>query len=405
MDIDLDYVIQKLLPFLGIHSPSGYTDPIVREVCGELSALGIPYEMTRRGAIRATMEGEDNGAARAVVVHLDTIGAMTSRLKDNGRLEIVPVGTWSARFAEGARVSVFSAGAIYRGTILPLKASGHVYNEGVDTQPVAWSNLEVRIDERVHSRADLEALGVRVGDFVGVDAQAELLPNDFIVSRHLDNKAGVATLLAVAKALREAEVVLPVTTYFLFTISEEVGIGASAVLHGDVSEMVTIDNATCAPGQESSEYGVTIAMADSSGPFDFHLTHQLLHLCEEHNIPHARDIFRYYRCDSASAVEAGNDIRTALAAFAVDASHGYERSHLDSLRAVGDMMLAYLQSPPLFHNPAELTRGLDDFPVTRKVRIGPLLHEDSFQMEPSPPAETSSNELSGNGSTTDKGAD
>ena len=376
MNLDLEYLQKKLLHLLGIHSPTGYTDPIVRDVCGELDDLGVHYELTRRGAIRATLTGKNETPARAVVVHVDTIGAMTAQLKDNGRLGIVPVGTWSARFAEGARVSVFSKGVIYRGTILPLKASGHVYNKKVDTQPVAWNNLEVRIDERVESRRDLEALGIRVGDFIGVDAQAEFLPNGFLVSRHLDNKAGVAMLLTVAKAVTEGKVQLPVTTHFLFTISEEVGIGASAVLHGDVAEMVSVDNGTCAPGQESTEFGVTVAMADSSGPFDFHLTNRLLKLCEDNNIAHTRDVFRYYRCDSASAVEAGNDIRTALAAFGVDASHGYERTHIDSLHAIARMVMAYVQSIPLFHDRGELEDNLDHFPSTRKVPVGPLRHEE-----------------------------
>ena len=46
--------------------------------------------------------------ARAIVSHLDTLGAQVKLLKDNGRLEVVPIGHWSARFAEGARVTLFS---------------------------------------------------------------------------------------------------------------------------------------------------------------------------------------------------------------------------------------------------------------------------------------------------------
>ncbi len=402
MNLDLEYLQKKLLHLLGLHSPTGYTDPIVRDVCGELDALGVHYELTRRGAIRATLEGKSKAPARAVVVHLDTIGAMTAQLKDNGRLGVVPIGTWSARFAEGARVSVFSEGVIYRGTILPLKASGHVYNDEVDTQPVGWNNLEVRIDERVETRRGLEALGIRVGDFIGVDAQAEFLPNGFLVSRHLDNKAGVAMLLTVAKALTEQKIHLPVTTHFLFTISEEVGIGASAVLHGDVAEMVSIDNGTCAPEQDSTEFGATVAMADSSGPFDFHLTNRLLKLCEDNNIAHTRDVFRYYRCDSASAVEAGNDIRTALAAFGVDASHGYERTHIDSLHSIARMVMAYVQSIPLFHDRGELEANLDHFPSTRTVPVGPLRHEEVSRIAQEAEADEQANAADDNKPARDK---
>jgi len=366
--LDTDYLLDTLKTLLGIHSPTGYTDPIVRVVCGLLDELGVAYELTRRGAIRATIPGRQKGPERAVVTHLDTLGGMVKQLKENGRLAMVPVGTWSSRFAEGARVSVFTDKRIFRGQVLPLKASGHTYNDDIDTQPISWENVEVRVDERVSSQRALEMLGISIGDFIGFDAAVEMFPNGFINARHLDNKAGVAAMLAATKYICDTGLELPVDLHLLFTISEEVGSGASAVLHGDVAEMITIDNGTTAPGQASSEFGVTIAMADSTGPFDYHLTHHLLNLCATKGIPCSRDIFRYYRCDSASAVEAGNDIRTALITFGVDGSHGYERTNLDSLLCVAWLLLAYAEQTPLYDQ-QETLGSIESFPATRDTDV------------------------------------
>lgn len=365
--LDLDYLRTTLEKLLLTPSPSGMTDEVVRLVCGELDALQIPYSLTRRGAIRADLEGMRHSPDRAIVAHLDTLGAMVKQLKDNGRLEVVPIGTWSARFAEGARITIYSDdGRQYRGTILPCKASGHTFNEEVDAQPSAWTNLEIRVDERCQSLADLTALGINIGDTCAVDSQPEFLASGFVNARHLDDKAGVATLLTVAKAVREHQLRLPVDCHLLFTISEEVGVGASHVLHGDVAELISIDNGTIAPGQNTCEYGVTISMQDSAGPFDWHLTRHLLGLCAEHGIEHSRDVFRYYRSDAAAALAAGNDIRTALVCFALDASHGWERSHLDSLSALGMLLLRYIASKPLFQRDAEPLGPLGDFPGTQQ---------------------------------------
>ncbi|MGE9292874.1 MAG: osmoprotectant NAGGN system M42 family peptidase [Puniceicoccales bacterium] len=384
---DTDYLQQVLLKLLSIHSPSGYTDPIVRELCNELDALELPYEITRRGAVRTTLPGRAYSPDRAIVGHVDTLGAMVKDLKDNGRVSLVPVGTWSARFAEGARVSLYTDSSIHRGTILPLKASGHTYNDAIDTQPGVWENLELRIDEDFSSREDLEKGGVQIGDFVGIDSQAELLQNGYLNSRHLDDKAGVAAMLTAAKYVKDHGIELPVECHLLFTISEEVGSGASAVLHGDVAEMVSIDNGTVAPGQNSSERGVTIAMADSSGPFDYHLTHHLLNLCAKHEIPHQRDIFKYYRCDSASALEAGNDIRTALITFGVDASHGYERTHLDALASVTRLIVDYCQTNLIYQRQRKHLGTLKTFPKIRKTDV-PLtqLEQTESQAQIPPPA-------------------
>ncbi|TLP46101.1 MULTISPECIES: osmoprotectant NAGGN system M42 family peptidase [Cohaesibacter] len=343
--IDTGYLQSILSQLLEIPSPTGYTDTIVRFVTKELEALGLEAELTRRGAICAIRQGSRRKGARAIVTHLDTLGAQVKMLQDNGRLALVPVGHWSARFAEGARATIFSEDGAYRGTILPLKASGHTFNEEIDQAPIGWDHVELRIDALARNRDDLEKLTIDVGDIVSIDPQAEFIDNGFIVSRHLDNKAGVAVALTALKAMQDAELRTPVDIHFLFTIAEEVGVGASSVLTPEVASMISVDNGTSAPGQNSDEFGVTIGMADQTGPFDYHLTKKLVDLCKENDIRFQKDIFRYYRSDSASAVEAGADVRTALITFGVDASHGYERIHMHALRSLSELITAYVGSP------------------------------------------------------------
>ncbi len=85
---------------------------MVRYVSAELERLGLPVELTRRRApIRAIRRGHQDRGARALVSHLDTLGAQVKYLKENGRLSLVPIGNWSARFAEGARATLFSTQA------------------------------------------------------------------------------------------------------------------------------------------------------------------------------------------------------------------------------------------------------------------------------------------------------
>jgi peptidase M42 family hydrolase len=359
--IDVEYLAEQLQRLLAIASPSGYTDNVVRYTTEELQRLGLAPELTRRGAIRAIRPGRQQAPARAIVSHLDTLGAQVKRVKENGRLELVSIGHWSARFAEGARVTLFSEKGSYRGTILPLKASGHTYNKEIDSQPVGWEYVELRIDAYTRNRADTLALGVDVGDIVAIDPQPEFLSNGFIVSRHLDNKAGVASMLAALHALQREGAATEVDTHWLFTISEEVGVGASSILTNDVASLVAVDNGTTAPEQNSSEFGVTISMADQTGPFDYHLTLKLVKLCRDYEIRYQKDVFRYYRSDSASAVEAGNDVRTALVTFGIDASHGYERINIHALRSLAELLSVYVTSPVEIKRDAQEMTGLQGF--------------------------------------------
>ncbi|WP_122501164.1 osmoprotectant NAGGN system M42 family peptidase [Pseudomonas viridiflava] len=361
-DPDLKYLQKVLLEMLAIPSPTGFTDTIVRYVAERLEEIGIPFELTRRGTIRATLKGKQNSPDRAVSAHLDTIGASVREVKDNGRLALAAVGCWSSRFAEGSRVSVFTDTGIIRGSVLPLMASGHAFNTAVDEMPISWDHVELRLDAYCTTRADCESLGIGIGDFVAFDPLPEFTESGHISARHLDDKAGVAALLAALKSIVDSGAEPLIDCHPLFTITEETGTGAAGVLPWDVSEFVGIDIAPVAPGQHSSEHAVSVAMQDSGGPYDYHLSRHLLRLGVDNELPVRRDLFRYYYSDAHSAVTSGHDIRTALLAFGCDATHGYERTHIDSLAALSKLLGAYMLSPPVFASDAKPAHAsLDQF--------------------------------------------
>jgi peptidase M42 family hydrolase len=365
LPIDEDYLREVLLELLRTPSPSGRTDAVMQIIGDHLAALKVPMRVTRRGVLRATLDGEVEGSSRAVVVHADTIGCMVKRLKENGRLEVVPIGTHSARFSEGAHVTVFvdDLTRFHTGTALPLKSSGHNFGDAVDTQGVGWHQVEIRLDEAADTRDDLLRLGIQVGDFVALDAAPQITPNGYVKSRHLDDKAGVAACLAAVKALVDHDAELPVTAHLLVTIGEEVGMGATHGLDDRVAELVAVDNAVVSEGQESREDTVNIGMLDSTGPFDYHLTRRLISLCEHSGLPYRRDVYRYYRSDAAPAVESGLECRTALVGFGVESSHGHERTHLTGVRRIAELLTVYLQSALTFTEWDDRPTGaLEDFP-------------------------------------------
>jgi peptidase M42 family hydrolase len=395
LDIDVEWLKDVLLELLRIPSPAGRTDVIMQHIGERLEQIGLPFEVTRRGVIVGSFGERTDMLDRAIVVHADTIGCMVHALKDNGRLAIVPVGTHSARFSEGSRVTIFcdDPEQTFTGTILPTKASGHAFGEDVDAHPIGWEHVEVRVDEVVDSRQGLMDLGIQVGDFVAQTAFPVITRSGYVTSRHLDDKAGVAAALAAFKAVIAHDLELPVGAHLLVTVSEEVGHGASSGIYSDVAELVSVDAAPVAVGQHSTETGLSIAMQDLHGPFDYHLSRRLHQLAVDHGIEANRDVFRFYRSDVASALEAGAETRAALIGFGVDATHGHERTHLDAIVGIADLLALYLQSDLTFaHWDARPAGPLKEFPSTavQPVRREPewepeaddLLEADPFHGEP-----------------------
>lgn len=359
----MEYAQQVMLRLLEIPSVTGRTDDVMHAIGEELERIGVDFRVTLLGSIDAQITGRQDSPDRALVVHADTVGCAVRSILPTGRLALVSVGTFSARFAEGARVRVHLDQKVsYSGTVLPRLSSGHAYGDAIDAQGVGWEHVEVRIDEVTTSAAETEALGIQPGDFVTFEPHPVVTPSGFVVSRHLDDKAGLAAALAAFKAVVERGGQLPVTAHLLVTTREEIGQGASAGLAEDVTEMVSVDVGIVAPEQNSREDTVNLAMLDQTGPFDFHLTRKLARMCRELGIPLRRDVFAFYRSDVAAALEAGVETRAALVGVGVDSSHGYERTHLDGIRHVAELLTAYLQTPLTF--PWDTRRGGDmsDFP-------------------------------------------
>jgi putative aminopeptidase FrvX len=200
--------------------------------------------------------------------------------------------------------------------------------------------MYIRLDEMVSSREDVEKLGISIGNFVHFDPRPVRTDSGFIKSRHLDDKAGVAILMGVASKLAEQEP--PRTVHFIFTVHEEVGHGGAGFDPGDATDMIVVDMGVAGKGRESSERKVTICAADSSGPFNYQLTKQLIKLAEANEIPFAVDTFPYYNSDAAATLKSGLDARHALVGPGIDSSHAMERTHIEGIMATVNLLTAYV---------------------------------------------------------------
>ena len=202
-------------------------------------------------------------------------------------------------------------------------------------------NMEIRLDEKVSSKEDVEKLGINVG-ILYFDPRVTITPSGFIKSRHLDDKAGVACLLGMAKYLVDNNITPKYTTNLFISNYEEVGHGASAAIPEKTFEFIAIDMAAPGLGQTSDEFSVTICAKDSSGPYDLELRQRLVKLAEENGLNYKIDIYPYYGSDGSAALRAGYDFKVGLIGPGVDASHSYERTHREAIENTIKLGILYL---------------------------------------------------------------
>jgi putative aminopeptidase FrvX len=77
----------------------------------------------------------------------------------------------------------------------------------------------------VKTKAETEAIGISVGDFVSFEPRVEVTDKGFLKSRHLDDTASVGILLHIIDLISTGKIKLAYTTHFLISSNEEIGYG------------------------------------------------------------------------------------------------------------------------------------------------------------------------------------
>ncbi len=344
-DIDTDYLLTTLTTLLNTPSPTGFAQEAIAVAEAALRQFpGLELGRTRKGALVATWPGTRNDTPRGLTAHADTLGAMVKEIKSGGRLKLTKIGGYAWNTVEGEGCTVFASnGAKVRGSLLLAKASSHVHGSQVNELKRDDDNMEVRLDAPTTSAEETRLLGIQVGDFVAFDPRLEIT-NGFVRSRHLDDKACVACLMAAVKALHDAGLQPSQTAILHISNYEEVGHGAASGFPAEMAELLAVDMAALGEGQTSDEFHATLCVKDSGGPYHHGLSQRLRQLAEENGIPYKVDIYPYYGSDGEAYWRAGGDVAVALIGPGVDASHNYERTHLEALVATTRWVIAYLLS-------------------------------------------------------------
>jgi putative aminopeptidase FrvX len=342
--LDIDYVVSIMRKICETPSPSGFTQDAMKIVKDELELFGIDVSFTTKGSLSALIPGKNPTPTKALAAHIDTLGAMVKKIKENGRISFTPIGGYTMSSIECENCFIHTANnTIYTGTVYSIKPSVHIHDD-CKTMERNLENMEIVIDERVSSADDVLNLGIEVGDFITFDPRFQYTKSGFIKSRHLDDKACVAILLGLCKHVIENKVSLENSVQILITNYEEVGHGASTGLMPSIKELLCLDMGAPGTGQNSSEYAVSICAKDSGGPYDFALRNHLVKLAKKNNIDYKVDIYPHYGSDTGSAIRAGFDIKFGLIGPGVYASHSYERTHRNSIANTAELALEYILS-------------------------------------------------------------
>lgn len=338
--MDIKIIEQYIEKLCKTPSPTGFTGKCEKYLMEEFEILGYkPYQNKKGNVIVPIVEGNENGLLLSA--HIDTLGLMVRSIKSNGRLRVTNIGGFPLNYAEQENVIVYTRdGREISGTFRLNEPAVH----GSDFPKTADridTNMEVVLDIITNSKEETLKYGISAGDFVFLDPRFTS-SNGFIKSRHLDDKASAGVLLALAKEIKEKKLEINRPLYLMFTVYEEVGHGAASGHPDGISDMIAVDMGVVYDDLETDETKVSICAKDSSGPYNYDLTNELINLAKYKKIDYAIDIYPFYGSDASAAVASEYDYRHALVGAGIAASHGYERTHHDGLLGLYNLLISFV---------------------------------------------------------------
>ena len=337
-----DFAWEQASQLLSIDSPSGFTAKAARWVCDAFASLGFAAHITTKGGVIVDLGGENSENGLMLAAHADTLGAMISQIKGNGRLKLTSLGGMRPENAETENVRVYTRdGHVYEGTCQLCNPSIHVNGSYGDTKR-SWDTVEIVLDEEVTSAADAKKLGIEVGDMVCFDPRTRRTASGYLKSRFLDDKLSVGILLGIAKYLADNHITLSRRTWLHITVYEEVGHGCSGSVPAGITEAISVDMGCVGDGLGCTEKQVSICAKDSGGPYNYEVVGKLIDAAKKTGADYAVDVYPFYGSDVEATLRAGADIRHGLIGPGVFASHGYERSHIEGVHNTLKVLCGYL---------------------------------------------------------------
>lgn len=259
MKIEKEEILQTIETLMDFDSPSGYCFEIMNFIEEIADDYGYKFEKTRKGNGIITIEGKSNERVIGLAAHVDTLGAMVRSITSDGDLKFTLVGgpIVPTLDSEYCRVRTRD-GRVYNGTFLSTSPAVHVYKDASEKKRDP-ENMQVRLDEVVKSKEDVEALGISVGDFICIDPKTVITESGFVKSRFIDDKASVGILLELLKLMSREKIVPSYTIKIIISTYEEVGHG-SAYLPSEITELIAVDMGCIGEDLTCNEYQVSICM-------------------------------------------------------------------------------------------------------------------------------------------------
>lgn len=245
---------------------SGYEDRVRRSIRDRLAQMGVDSRSDRLGNLVASFPGE--GPSVFLFTHMDQLGFVVRKIEADGLIRIERLGGVPERALPAQEVLI----CVGEGRDVPgiiANKSHHATTPDEKYRVLPYS--ELYIDAGFSCAREIEAAGIRIGTPVVYAPRAFELAGGRMAGTSVDDRAGCAVLLEIARGLAQRKSGPPV--HLGFTVQEEFNLrGAQPLAQALLPEIaIQLDLVLATDTPDMGGRGdVTLGGGPGMGMYSFH---------------------------------------------------------------------------------------------------------------------------------------
>ncbi|WP_046867948.1 M42 family metallopeptidase [Microvirga massiliensis] len=247
---------------------SGYEDRVRRHIARELTGLGIASRSDRLGNLIATLEGDATAPSVMLFAHIDQLGLVVRKIEADGLVRVERLGGLPEK-ALPAQAVLFCVG---EGRDVPgIIANKSHHATSPDEKYRVLPYPELYVDAGFGSAAEALAAGIDIGTPIVYAPKVIELAGNRIAGTSVDDRAGCAVIVEVARQLQKAP--QHPTVHLVFSVQEEFNLRgaltAAQTLSPDIAIQLDIILATDTPDM-AARGDVRLGGGPAMGLYSFH---------------------------------------------------------------------------------------------------------------------------------------
>jgi putative aminopeptidase FrvX len=198
-------------------SPSGFEQPVQQVIREEIALYSDKVSTDVHGNVIAVL---NPGATPRVMLtaHCDEIGFLIRYIDDQGFLYFAPIGGFDATTLPGSRVEIHTPS----GPLLGVIGRKPIHTLSAEERGKVPAISDLWIDIGTTGKEETQKL-VPIGCVATRAVRLEPLRNDLVISRALDDKSGVFSVVEAMRRISERRSELKASVHFVSAVQEEVG--------------------------------------------------------------------------------------------------------------------------------------------------------------------------------------